>query len=227
MPPQRRSSRVRREQPAEVYVADEDAITGKVVLGGADASGFATAEATATDLTHPDELPMTTDDLTEAERAVYEILRAARNAKARAMERSMFIVCNDRTLCEMVRLVPEGVDELYDLFGMGEKKVRAHGQSYWTHLRRTPMSCAPGTLTLAFGRTPPRWCSRMTTILVVLSTVPRSGLLPTPSIAACRWRRRPSTTMRTRTSRSPCARCVATRSARDPAEPAHCACELR
>lgn len=126
--PQRRSSRVRREQPAEVYVADEDAITGKVMLGGADAGGFAMADAKAIDLTHPDELPITTDDLTEAERAVYEVLRAARNAKARAMERSMFIVCNDRTLCEMVRLVPAELDELYEMYGMGEKKVRAHGQ---------------------------------------------------------------------------------------------------
>ena len=28
----------------------------------------------------------------------------------------------------MVRIVPTQLDELYDLYGMGEKKVKAHGQ---------------------------------------------------------------------------------------------------
>ena len=68
------------------------------------------------------------DDLRPLEREVWQVLREARNAKARAMERSMFIVCNDRTLCEMVRTVPACLEELQGLYGMGEKKLKAHGQ---------------------------------------------------------------------------------------------------
>ena len=126
--PQRRSARARQVTAAEVFIADEDE-SGKVILGGAGASSLAKAsEAERAALTHPDEVPISTQDLTAAELTVYEVLRAARNAKARAMDRSMFIVCNDRTLCEMVRQLPTTLDGLYSLFGMGEKKVRAHGQ---------------------------------------------------------------------------------------------------
>ena len=129
--PSRRSSRVRQVTATDVFIADEDATSGKVKLGGSDAkqaASSALAEVARAAATHPDELPFTIDDLTVVERRVFEVLRLARNTKAKAMERSMFIVCNDRTLCEMVRLIPTNLDELYDLYGMGEKKVLAHGQ---------------------------------------------------------------------------------------------------
>lgn len=130
--PSRRSSRVRHEAAADVYVMGEDASSGKVVLGGTDAAKAAKEaerEAAQAAASHPDELPVSTDDLRKGlERTVWQRLREVRNAKAKAMERSMFIVCNDRTLCEMVRVVPTTLDELYDLFGMGEKKIKAHGQ---------------------------------------------------------------------------------------------------
>ena len=106
--PQRRSSRKRQEAPVDVFIAEEDD-SGRVVVGGTDAASDCSKTAKV-DLSNPDELPITVDDLRETERQVYEALRAARNAKARAMERSMFIVCNDRTLCEMVRLVPAALD---------------------------------------------------------------------------------------------------------------------
>ena len=127
--PSRRSSRVRNAPADNVYIADEDD-GGKVRLGGRDAAKTAkkVVEEQPPPLTHPDELPISTDDLRAVEKKVWQVLREARNAKAKAMERSMFIVCNDRTLCEMVRVVPTTLDELIDLYGMGEKKVNAHGQ---------------------------------------------------------------------------------------------------
>lgn len=124
--PTRRSSRVRHAPAADVFVADEDEKSGRLMLGGTDAKATVAERQRAL---HPDELPIDTEDLRPGlEREVWQILREARNAKAKAMERSMFIVCNDRTLCEMVRTVPTQLHELYELFGMGEKKVNAHGK---------------------------------------------------------------------------------------------------
>ena len=39
----------------------------------------------------------------------------------------MFIVANDRTLCEMTHVVPTTAEELGALFGMVPKKLAAHG----------------------------------------------------------------------------------------------------
>ena len=138
--PQRRSTRARREVAAFV-VSDESSKTsaggtdaaraarsGKNNAGDTDAARTAEVEEAREQLKHPDELPISTDDLRPFEREVWQVLREARNAKARAMERSMFIVCNDRTLCEMVRTVPACLEELQGLYGMGEKKLKAHGQ---------------------------------------------------------------------------------------------------
>ena len=125
--PTRRSSRSRSQPAANLYVVEEDEKTGRVVLGGSDAQA-AKIGAKRVAATHPDELPIGFEDLRPGlERKVWQILREARNAKAKAMERSMFIVCNDRTLCEIVRTVPTEVEQLHDLYGMGEKKVKAHG----------------------------------------------------------------------------------------------------
>ena len=99
-PPSRRSARVRAEVAPKLFVADEDA-SGALVLGGADAPAARRAAAAF----DPDALPLDVDDLRPAERRIYEELRVARNARARAMERSMFIVANDRTLCEMTHVV--------------------------------------------------------------------------------------------------------------------------
>ena len=125
--PARRSGRVRKVAAADIFVASEED-SGHVRIGGADAAHVATEPAGVRASTHPDEWPVEKSDLTELEQTVCERLRAARNAKARAMGRSMFIVCNDRSLYEIVRSVPASLDELRGLYGMGEKKVAAHGQ---------------------------------------------------------------------------------------------------
>lgn len=116
----RRSSRLKQEKAPDVYVMEEGE-NGAVSVGGADAA------SSRARLSDPDVLPIDADDLTSVERDVYEVLRAARNAKARAMQRSMFIVCNDRSMAEMVRTVPSTLADLGELYGMGPKKVADHG----------------------------------------------------------------------------------------------------
>ena len=117
--PPRRSSRLRQEAAPEVYVEEERG-DGTFAVGGS-------AAATVARSPDVDALPVDADDLTETERDAYEHLRAVRNAKARAMERSMFIVANDRTLAEMVRTLPASLGDLSGVYGMGAKKLAAHG----------------------------------------------------------------------------------------------------
>ena len=124
--PQRRSARVKREPAAKLYIEDED-VSGKVVVGGADAAQLeaeALAEAAEVD---PDALPTSPSQLTENEREVYEVIREVRNAKARSLQRSMFIVCQNRTMVEMVRTLPTTEEELGELYGMGQLKVERYG----------------------------------------------------------------------------------------------------
>ena len=117
-PPPRRSSRLKKEPAPDVRVEDERP-DGTVEVGGAAADALRAPDV--------DALPVDADDLTGEERPAYEALRAARNAKARSMERSMFIVANDRTLAEMVRRLPRSLDDLASCYGMGAKKLAAHG----------------------------------------------------------------------------------------------------
>ena len=118
--PQRRSSRVRREPAPRLYVEAEEEASGKVRLGGADAARVqAAVEEEAAHDFDPDEMPSSPSMLTDGEKEVYEIIREARNAKARSLQRSMFIVCQNRTMCEMVRTLPSTKEELRELYGMG------------------------------------------------------------------------------------------------------------
>ena len=139
--PQRRSSRIQHVAAPQVFVADEvdeprqgrGSSARPVTLGGKDAARIlAEADADAED---DDALPIEPEQLTPTEREVYEIIREARNAKARSMERSMFIVCGNRTMVEMCRLVPSSPEELLELHGMGELKVQRYGELLLEALR--------------------------------------------------------------------------------------------
>ena len=136
--PQRRSSRVRREPAPRLYVEAEEEASGKVKLGGADAARVqAAVEEEAAEI-DPDAMPTSPSQLTEGEKEVYEIIREARNAKARSLQRSMFIVCQNRTMCEMVRTLPSSRDELRELYGMGGPdglKVQRYGDLLLDALR--------------------------------------------------------------------------------------------
>ena len=135
--PQRRSSRLQHAPAPQVYVEDEadeekPVKRAHLQLGGKDADAVL-AEARAAD--DPDALPIEPEQLTTTEREVYEIIREVRNAKARSMARSMFIVCGNRTMVEMVRLVPSTAEELLELHGMGELKVQRYGELLLDALR--------------------------------------------------------------------------------------------
>lgn len=127
--PLRRSSRVRHEAALDIQV-DEEKENGRLHVGGKDRARFVSNEAEDEGERQIclDDLPADVHMLLAHERCVYEVLRAARNEKAKSMQRSMFIVCNDRTLCEMVRTLPTSLSELVELYGMGSKKVAAHGE---------------------------------------------------------------------------------------------------
>lgn len=136
--PQRRSSRIRSAPAPEVYVEDEIDADRKsrkrpgpaLSLGGADAE-IVMAEI-AND---PDGIPIEPEELTPTEREVYEAIREIRNAKAKSMARSMFIVCGNRTMVEMCRLLPTSKAELLELHGMGELKVQRYGELLLDALR--------------------------------------------------------------------------------------------
>jgi superfamily II DNA helicase RecQ len=133
--PQRRSSRLKNVAAPNVYVEEEleqpRRASRPVTLGGIDAMAVL-AEA---DREEADALPIEPEQLTPLEQEVYECIREVRNAKARSMERSMFIVCGNRTMVEMCRLVPSTKDELLELHGMGELKVQRYGDLLLDALR--------------------------------------------------------------------------------------------
>lgn len=144
--PQRRSGRIQNAPAPQVYVEDERELVehqrstklrrgAGLKLGGADAATMlAEAEAEA-DVVDNDELPIEPEQLTPVEREVYEIIREARNAKAKSLARSMFIVCGNRTMVEMCRLVPSTKSELLELHGMGTLKVQRYGDLLLDALR--------------------------------------------------------------------------------------------
>ena len=124
----RTSRRLADLQAPAIYVAEEEEKSGRVTVGGKDAGNVAMETKLVREISPDNLFPVDKDDLLPVERDVFEVIRAARNEKARAMERSMFIVCNDRTMCEMVRTIPESLEDLGELYGMGAKKVARHGQ---------------------------------------------------------------------------------------------------
>lgn len=138
--PQRRSSRIKNAPAPAVYIENEvcDDEGGKrkgrekptLTVGGADAQSLL-AELDE----DPDALPIEPEQLTSYERKVYEHIREVRNAKAKSMARSMFIVCGNRTIVEMCRLVPSTPQELLELHGMGELKVQRYGDLLLEALR--------------------------------------------------------------------------------------------
>jgi len=140
--PQRRSSRIRSAPAPEVYVEDEidaeDRRKRRKRPGPALSLGGADAEIVKAELANDPAvrgIPIEPEELTPAEREVYEAIREIRNAKAKSMARSMFIVCGNRTMVEMCRLLPTSKAELLELHGMGELKVQRYGELLLDALR--------------------------------------------------------------------------------------------
>lgn len=134
--PSRRSSRLKDMPAPNVYIEhDPDEDEGRrrrkaqrrpLVLGGRDAAAASASEEEE----DPDALPVEREEglrLTPLERRVYSALREIRNAKARSIQRSMFVVCNNRTMVDMCKRVPSSPKELRQCHGMGEVKVEKYG----------------------------------------------------------------------------------------------------
>jgi superfamily II DNA helicase RecQ len=122
--PTRRSGRVKRQAAADIFIDDENDASGRVKVGGASAA----EEVARMSEFDVNVMPVDVEDLLEVEREVYEVIRLVRNTRAKEMERSMFIVCNDRSMCEMVRALPSNNTELMECYGMGAGKVSKHGE---------------------------------------------------------------------------------------------------
>ena len=71
--------------------------------------------------------PMGKEDLSRAERAVLERLLKVRSELAKKESLQSYKICHTRTLCELIRLRPTSKQELLQLYGMAQKRVKSHG----------------------------------------------------------------------------------------------------
>lgn len=85
--------------------------------------------------------PLDADDLIDEERKAYEILRAAKNARARELDTSAYHIAQNRALYEIVRKVPKDLRELGECWGMGPYKVMSLLSSKTRILSTKQTSC--------------------------------------------------------------------------------------
>ena len=61
---------------------------------------------------------------------LFALLRACRMALARGMRVPPYVVCTDKTLEDMVRVMPRSLDEMMSVHGMGAAKVGKYGAAF-------------------------------------------------------------------------------------------------
>ena len=61
---------------------------------------------------------------------LFDLLRACRMALARGMRVPPYVVCADKTLEDMVRVMPRSLDEMLEVHGMGAAKVGKYGAAF-------------------------------------------------------------------------------------------------
>ncbi len=67
------------------------------------------------------------DELDDDERALFDALKAWRTGKARAASMPPYVICNDRTLLEIVSRRPRTATALLSVHGLGEVKITRFG----------------------------------------------------------------------------------------------------
>ena len=73
-------------------------------------------------------LPYGPDDLHRHEQPAFEALREWKRARARELGyNDPCVICHNRTLCEIVRLLPASPKQLLGVWGMGPRRVAQHG----------------------------------------------------------------------------------------------------
>ena len=122
--PQRRSGRLAGRKADGFYVERE--LAGRIEVVGA--SQILAEEEVAEQARDPGDLPEKPEHLTKAEKRVYELLRKHRKSVSSELQLEPYKVANNRTLCEMVRLLPETVSQLLEIWGMGPAKVKNYGE---------------------------------------------------------------------------------------------------
>ena len=107
----RRSSRLMRQAAPEVCFVDQRASQEDVDGGESD----------------EDSLPQTPNDLNPLEKTVYHKLSDWRLAKARSLDSEVYRIAQNRTLCELVRVVPSSNQELLEIWGLADVKIAQFG----------------------------------------------------------------------------------------------------
>ncbi|MCF7520909.1 DNA helicase RecQ [Neisseria sp. ZJ106] len=64
---------------------------------------------------------------TEREERIWQALRGWRLQKAKAAEVPAYVICGDQTLRDIVEQMPQTLDELHRIYGLGEAKINAFG----------------------------------------------------------------------------------------------------
>ncbi|KAK3247794.1 hypothetical protein CYMTET_42719 [Cymbomonas tetramitiformis] len=84
----------------------------------------------------PEALPSKPDELTAAEREAYEDLREFRKSQAETLSLEAYKICQNRTLCELVRSLPRTLEALPEVWGLGEVRIAAYGEDLLEVLNR-------------------------------------------------------------------------------------------
>ena len=103
---------MRGEAPARIVLPATQAPRAKRTRGGATRKGDPPSE------------------VTEADRALFERLRARRAELARARRVPAYVVAFDRTLIELATSKPRTLDALASIYGFGPSRVEQYGQSF-------------------------------------------------------------------------------------------------
>lgn len=73
--------------------------------------------------------------LDEGQQRIFARLRDWRNAEAKRLEISRFIVASNATLAEIARIAPQNAEELRQVRGMGPERMRKYGEAILAALR--------------------------------------------------------------------------------------------
>ena len=64
---------------------------------------------------------------TEREERLWQALRQWRQQRARAEEVPAYVVCGDKTLRDIVEKMPRSLEDLHQIYGLGEAKINKFG----------------------------------------------------------------------------------------------------
>jgi hypothetical protein len=124
----RRSGRLAGQNAEQIYV-ERELSGGKIEVVGIESMADASVlDADIERERDADELPEKPEHLSELELKIYEMLRKHRLSISRELGLEPYKIANNRTLCEMVRVLPGQTSDLLGIWGLGAAKVKNYGQ---------------------------------------------------------------------------------------------------